>query len=60
MDTPWAAVDLHALQVELPDNLYWKMAVPTKDQAITFTSAHCKPSTNSLMMRKMRQVGLCS
>jgi hypothetical protein len=34
MDTPWAAVDLHALQVELPDNLYWKMAVPTKDQAI--------------------------
>jgi hypothetical protein len=34
MKTPWAAVDLHALQVELPDNLYWKMAVPTKDQAI--------------------------
>jgi hypothetical protein len=34
METPWAAVDLHALQVELPDNLYWKMAVPTKDQAI--------------------------
>jgi len=34
METPWAVVDLHALQVELPDSLYWKMAVPTKDQAI--------------------------
>jgi hypothetical protein len=34
METPWAAVDLHALQVELPDNLYWKMAVPTKDPVI--------------------------
>jgi hypothetical protein len=34
METPWAAVDLHGLQVELPDNLYWKMAVPTKDQGI--------------------------
>jgi hypothetical protein len=34
MSTPWEVVDLHALQVELPDNLYWKMAVPTKDQAI--------------------------
>ncbi|HXJ34321.1 MAG TPA: hypothetical protein VMS22_09830 [Candidatus Eisenbacteria bacterium] len=30
----WASVDLNALQAELPDNIYWKMAVPTKDPAI--------------------------
>ena len=34
MQTPWAAVDLNALRAELPDNLYWKMASPTKDPAI--------------------------
>jgi hypothetical protein len=34
MQTPWAAVDLEALRAELPDNLYWKMASPTKDPAV--------------------------
>jgi hypothetical protein len=34
MQTPWAKVDLNALRAELPDNLYWKMASPTKDPAV--------------------------
>jgi hypothetical protein len=34
METPWSVVDLNALQKELPDNLYWKMASPTKDPAV--------------------------
>jgi len=34
METPWSVVDLKALQKELPDNLYWKMASPTSDPAV--------------------------
>jgi hypothetical protein len=30
----WASVDLDAIRAALPDNLYWKMAVPTKDPAV--------------------------
>ena len=30
----WATVDLQALRQELPDNLYWAMAAPTKDAAL--------------------------
>ena len=31
---PWAVVDLHGLKTELPDNLFWKMAEPTKDPEV--------------------------
>jgi len=27
----WAALDLEAVRAAMPDNLYWKMAAPTKD-----------------------------
>jgi hypothetical protein len=30
----WAKVDLDAVRKEMPDNLYWKMALPTQDPAI--------------------------
>lgn len=30
----WAAVDLDAIREVMPDNLFWKMAVPTKDPEI--------------------------
>ena len=30
----WATVDLDAIRAALPDNLYWKMAVPTKDPEV--------------------------
>ena len=30
----WSTVDLRALRQELPDNLYWAMAAPTKDAAL--------------------------
>jgi hypothetical protein len=31
---PWAAVDLAEIQRALPDNVYWKMAAPTKDPEV--------------------------
>jgi hypothetical protein len=30
----WATVDLDAIRAALPDNTYWKMAVPTKDPEV--------------------------
>lgn len=33
-ETPWAAVDLDAIREVMPDNLFWKMAVPTNDPEI--------------------------
>jgi hypothetical protein len=30
----WANVDLEALRAKMPDNLYWKMAVPTRDPEV--------------------------
>lgn len=30
-DTPWAAVDLGRVREAMPDNLFWKMAMPTRD-----------------------------
>jgi len=33
-ETPWAAVDLDAIREVMPDNLFWKMAVPTTDSEI--------------------------
>lgn len=30
----WASVDMEAIRAALPDNLYWKMAVPTKDPEV--------------------------
>jgi hypothetical protein len=30
----WASVDMDAIRKALPDNLYWTMAVPTKDPAV--------------------------
>jgi hypothetical protein len=33
-ETAWAAVDLDAIREVMPDNLFWKMAVPTRDPEI--------------------------
>lgn len=33
-DNGWAAVDLEAVRAAMPENLYWKMGVPTKDPEI--------------------------
>ena len=30
----WESVDMEAIRAALPDNTYWKMAVPTKDPAV--------------------------
>jgi hypothetical protein len=30
----WASVDLNAIRAAMPDNLYWKMAVPTQDPEV--------------------------
>lgn len=32
--TPWAHVDLDAIREVMPDNLFWKMAMPTRDEAV--------------------------
>jgi hypothetical protein len=33
-DTPWAAVDLERVRAAMPENLYWKLSSPTKDEAV--------------------------
>ena len=33
-DTPWAAVDMAKVREAMPDNIYWKMSFPTKDEAV--------------------------
>ena len=33
-DTPWAAVDLGRIREAMPDNLFWKMAMPTRDPEV--------------------------
>ena len=33
-DTPWAAVDMAKVREAMPDNVYWKMSFPTKDEAL--------------------------
>ena len=33
-DTPWASVDLDKVREAMPDNLFWKMAMPTTDEAV--------------------------
>jgi len=33
-ESAWASVDLDAIRRAMPDNLYWKMAAPTKDPAV--------------------------
>lgn len=33
-DNGWAKVDMEAVRAAMPDNLYWKMSVPTKDPEI--------------------------
>jgi len=33
-DTPWAAVDMAKVREAMPDNIYWKLSFPTKDEAV--------------------------
>jgi hypothetical protein len=30
----WSKVDLDAVRAQMPDNLYWKLSMPTKDAAL--------------------------